>query len=434
MTAYTDLLQIDGDAPNSEQLVADHRLWDNMVERKMYVTGGIGAIRQWEGFGGDFFLPQSLDEGGCYSETCAAIGVMMWAQRLLTVSYRWPGSLLCAFQMTFLSADYCRFQMELDGRVGDIMELCLYNSVLTSMSHNGKAFTYHNQLASSDNDLDKRSDWFTVACCPPNIMRLLGQIGGYVWDFKRHDENHGNGVPEIVVHLFVSSNFHLPGDGRTSISQATLWPWDDTIKFTINGSSPLAMKVRIPSWATGYHMEPQCPDAVLHNGYLSIPSAWLASNQAFSLKLPQSPRWIAPPIQTGQDIVALARGPVVYCVEDLDNDWVQDHFKVRNLVESPRSRLILKQQTTFVDTQALVEESSMSDPETWVALNLKDGCRTLDLEETDRSPLTNVRARQQKLQAAKVVPRLNFVPYCLRSNRGGKGHMRVGLRVYSPTQ
>ena len=86
MTAYTDLLRIEGDCSDSERQVADRRLWDNMVERKMYVTGGIGAIRQWEGFGGDFFLPQSLDEGGCYSETCAAIGVMMWAQRLLTVS------------------------------------------------------------------------------------------------------------------------------------------------------------------------------------------------------------------------------------------------------------------------------------------------------------------------------------------------------------
>ena len=91
MTAYTDLLRIDGDAPNSKRQVADRRLWNNMVERKMYLTGGIGAIRQWEGFGGDFFLPQSLDEGGCYSETCAAIGVMMWAQRWLAVGLQSTG-------------------------------------------------------------------------------------------------------------------------------------------------------------------------------------------------------------------------------------------------------------------------------------------------------------------------------------------------------
>ena len=107
MTAYTDLLRIDNDAPDSERRIADHRLWDNMVERKMYVTGGIGAIRQWEGFGVDFFLPQSLDEGGCYSETCAAIGVMMWAQRLLTVCFHPSGSLLYQLQSTSRNADRC---------------------------------------------------------------------------------------------------------------------------------------------------------------------------------------------------------------------------------------------------------------------------------------------------------------------------------------
>ena len=90
LTAYSDLIRIEASANDSEQQKAVRRLWDNMVERKMYVTGGIGAIRQWEGFGVEFFLPQSLDEGGCYSETCAAIGVMMWAQRQLTVSYRIP--------------------------------------------------------------------------------------------------------------------------------------------------------------------------------------------------------------------------------------------------------------------------------------------------------------------------------------------------------
>ena len=103
MTAYADLLRIDGDASDSKRQVATHRLWNNMVDRKMYMTGGIGAIRQWEGFGGDFFLPQSLDEGGCYSETCAAIGVMMWAQRLLTVGELWPASLLSPSSWIFLT-------------------------------------------------------------------------------------------------------------------------------------------------------------------------------------------------------------------------------------------------------------------------------------------------------------------------------------------
>lgn len=85
-TAYTDLTRIDRGCSASHHYDAMIRLWDNMVQRKMYITGGIGAVRQWEGFGRDFFLPQSLDEGGCYAETCAAIGVMMWARMLLMVS------------------------------------------------------------------------------------------------------------------------------------------------------------------------------------------------------------------------------------------------------------------------------------------------------------------------------------------------------------
>ena len=223
--------------------------------------------------------------------------------------------------------------MELDGRVGDIMELCLYNSVLTSMSYNGKAFTYHNQLASSDNDLDKRSDWFTVACCPPNIMRLLGQIGGYVWDLQGQDTKE----PVVAVHLFVSSTFQLPiKDVKSSISQTTQWPWEDTIDFAINGDAAITLKIRVPGWASDHTMEPACPDAKVQNGYLTIPSAWLTSNKTFSLKVPMKPRWVAPPIQTGQEIVALARGPVIYCVEDFDNDWVQDHFKVRTLLLTVR--------------------------------------------------------------------------------------------------
>ena len=217
--------------------------------------------------------------------------------------------------------------MELDGRIGDIMELCLYNSVLTSMSHNGKAFTYHNQLASSDNDLDRRSDWFTVACCPPNIMRLLGQIGGYVWDLQGQDEQDAS---IVAVHLFVASKYQLPGkDSNTSISQKTDWPWQDTVRFEINGSAAVSLKIRIPIWAAEhYHLEPACSEASFKQGYLTLPSKWLSDNKSFSLKLPMQSRWVAPPLQTGQDIAALARGPVVYCVEDFDNDWAEGHFKV----------------------------------------------------------------------------------------------------------
>lgn len=145
LTAVADLLQYSSatDPPTEDYKAAVNRLWDNMVQKKMYLTGGIGAIKQWEGFGIDYFLPQSTDEGGCYAETCASVGVMMLAERML--------------------------QFELKGSIADIMELEFYNAMLTGMGCDGKQFTYVNQLASSDADPGRRSKWFTCACCPPNV-------------------------------------------------------------------------------------------------------------------------------------------------------------------------------------------------------------------------------------------------------------------------
>ena len=89
------------------------------------------------------------------------------------------------------------------------------------------------------------------------------------------------------------------------------------------------VKLRIPGWAPTHQLEPSCSGAVLEKGYLTLPGEWLEKNPSFRLTIPLSPRWVAPNPLTGQDTVALARGPVIYCVEDYDNTWVQDHFKVR---------------------------------------------------------------------------------------------------------
>jgi uncharacterized protein len=200
---------------------AIYRLWNDMVERKMYLTGGIGAIKQWEGFGLEYFLPQSTDEGGCYAETCAAIGVMMLAERML--------------------------QYDLNGRFGDIMELCLYNAMLISMSYDGSKFTYANQLASSEQDPSKREEWFTCACCPPNVLRLLGQIGGYVYSQKDSQD-------QVNVHLYVPSRYDFQSGGRpATLTQKSDWPWVGKIDFELEGqSSEMSLRLRIPAWAKAW--------------------------------------------------------------------------------------------------------------------------------------------------------------------------------------
>lgn len=223
LTAYADLIRLRGVGNSETQYTALVRLWDNMVNCKMSLTGGIGAQDKWEGFGIDYFLPQSTDEGGCYNETCAGIGVMMLAERLL--------------------------QIDLDGRFADVMELCFYNTVLTGMSSCGTRFTYVNQLASSDKDLSKREEWFTCACCPPNVTRLLGYIGGYLWT---HFSDVDRKTLEIHVHMYGSATLRVPhGKQHVELHQSSNWPWSGNLNFRLSSPVDVAttVKLRIPKWA-----------------------------------------------------------------------------------------------------------------------------------------------------------------------------------------
>ena len=224
VTAVADLVR-SGKSPDQKLKDAVYRLWDNMVDRKMYVTGGIGAMKQWEGFGIDYFLPQGTDDGGCYSETCAAIGIMMLAERIL--------------------------QYDLNRKFSDILELCLYNAVLTSMSYDGTKFTYVNQLASSEQDLSKREEWFTCACCPPNVLRLLGSIGGYVYSQAAGSEPSQS---QINVHLFVPSTYQFQADGQdATLTQKSNWPWEGKVGFELKTKSlGVSLALRIPEWATSW--------------------------------------------------------------------------------------------------------------------------------------------------------------------------------------
>ncbi|CAD0111513.1 unnamed protein product, partial [Aureobasidium uvarum] len=368
LTSVADLVRID--QGHSDLQAATYKLWNNMVNQKMYSTGGIGAIKQWEGFGLDYFLPQGSSEGGCYSETCAAIGVMMLAQRLL--------------------------QIDLEGKFTDIMELCLYNAVLTAMSTDGKKFTYVNQLASSDEDLSQRDDWFTVACCPPNMLRLLGTIGGYIWSYQSIATEKR---AQIDVHLYIGSKLAFEcGENTIALEQETNWPSSGDVKFKLHSNSvKVDLRLRIPGWAESWKIMPECPNAVLKKGYLSVPSDWLGQHPEFILSIPLKARILASHPLTNQSTVTVARGPVVYCVEDFDNAWVQDHF-------------------------AHVQDKSSGD--SFVALTVTHGASVLNTDAFEETPFL----LDDGLSKGTPLPSLEFVPYYFRANRGGKGHMRVGLK------
>ncbi|KAH6681843.1 hypothetical protein B0J14DRAFT_224407 [Halenospora varia] len=400
LTGLADLVSIRGKSSEKceVQTAALKRLWSNMTERKMYLTGGIGAIKQYEGFGIDYFLPPSTDEGGCYAETCAAIGVMMLAERMLQVS-----------ETCYKRSGYAnKSQIELDGKYADIMELCFYNSVMTGMSADGKAFTYVNQLASSDTDLSKRAEWFTCACCPPNVTRLLGYIGGYLWTHQVEKK-----LVQVNVHMYSSATLTIPVESSTvEIEQKSNWPWDGEIEFAVHSPAevPVTLKLRIPSWATSWQLSPDIPESQLEKGYLTLTPDWLKTNPKFQLNIPLLPRFISPHPYTNQDIAALARGPIVYCVEDVDNPWVDDHFK--NLTIDPACEVS--------ETRASIPD--IGEPYVGLAAHRATSHLAVNDYPAPHVPLGAV------IQQRPRIDKLHFIPYALRDNRGGKGHMRVGIR------
>lgn len=134
-----------------------------------------------------------------------------------------------------------------------MIELCLYNTVMTSMSHDGKAFTYDNQLASSDSNASRREEWFTCACCPPNVLRVLGMIGGYIWN---HQDRPQDKTTDIMVNLFIAATLKYDVGGESvELEQKTDWPWSGDIEYNLKASSvKVGLKLRIPGWAKSYEV------------------------------------------------------------------------------------------------------------------------------------------------------------------------------------
>ena len=194
-------------------------LWQNMVQRKMYVTGGIGSVHIYEGFGPEYDLPNETS----YAETCAAIGVMFLAQRKLVV--------------------------KCDASVADILELSMYNAMLAGISFDGKSFNYDNPIATVGCS-HQRSEWFKVFCCPSNICRLLNSLGGYLYGV-----DHVDNSTRLTVHTYVGGEVST---GQTTWRIETGWPWhgDTRISVTSTASESTILRLRIPGWAESHKVGP----------------------------------------------------------------------------------------------------------------------------------------------------------------------------------
>jgi len=267
-------------------LKACRKLWDNLTLRRMYVTGGIGPSRHNEGFTGDYDLPNET----AYAETCAAIALVFWANRMV--------------------------QFECDRKYADVMERALYNGVLSGISLDGTKFFYVNPLESRGEH--HRQDWFGCACCPTNIVRLLPSVGGYAYSRNETD---------AAVHLYIQGSAKLSLAGQeVTIRQETQYPWSGHVSLSVHmeRSAQFGLRLRIPGWCRGAGVavngESIDIPPLLVNGYVRIEREWQDGDKVeLELLMPVTRVRVHPEVRADVGKVALQRGPIVYCLEQADN-------------------------------------------------------------------------------------------------------------------
>lgn len=284
------------------------RIWENVVGRKLYLTGGIGARHQGEAFGDDYELPNA----SAYNETCAAIANALWNHRM--------------------------FLLHGEAKYIDVLERIVYNGFLSGISLMGDRFFYPNPLESDgrrkfNHGASERSPWFGCACCPPNVLRFLGSLGGMVYA-ARGDS--------VYVNLFVGGEADIDVAGRkVSLTQETRYPWAGVTRLAIGpeAAGEFAVHVRVPGWAVAKPVpgdlyryadgEGEGPEfrvngegvrPAMEKGYAVFRRAWKAGD-AIEMALPMPVRRVLAHEAVKEDAgrVAVERGPVVYCAEGADN-------------------------------------------------------------------------------------------------------------------
>jgi uncharacterized protein len=355
-------------------LETSERLWNNLATKRMYLTGGIGAAHNIEGFTQDYDLPDET----AYAETCATIGLMLWNHRLL--------------------------QFSGESKYADMIERALYNGFLSGVSLDGARFFYENPLASAGHH--HRQGWFTCPCCPPNLARILASVGQYFYS---------TGANDIWVHLYGQSTAKMQVSGReVSIRQMTKYPWEGDIRFEVGIASPqrFTLHLRMPAWGERWRVavngEPaeQATNSELSfgNGYIHLTREWHPGDTIeYSMEMPIQVIWAHPAVRDLQGRVALERGPIVYCLEGVDHMGV------------PLNRIA-------IDPHHVTNEFRVEHDE-----NLLGGISLLRGKGTivDESGWENVLYRNQG-PASKSID-ITAIPYYAWENRAA-GEMRIWLQ------
>ena len=287
---------------------ACRRLWESITKRRLYITGGIGSQYEGESFSEDYDLPNDT----AYAETCAAIGLIFFARRMI--------------------------MMDHDSKYADTMERALYNGVLSGMQLDGTRFFYVNPLeslpgisgecASHKAALAERPQWFPCACCPPNVARLIPSLAEYAWTVDANDRKLYANLyicGELDIGKCLSAGQNCQTGGRVLVE--TAYPYDGTVKYSFapEGDEPIRMTlmIRIPGWSrnTTVLRNGKAVDCLVEKGYAQINGPFTA-NDVIELELDMSVRRVFANTKVSDDSgkCAFARGPLVYCAEGADND------------------------------------------------------------------------------------------------------------------
>lgn len=369
------------------------RLWDNMVQKKLYITGGIGGTHMGEAFSFNYDLPNDT----AYAETCASIGLVFFARRMLEI---------CP-----------------DVQYADVMEQALYNTVLAGMALDGKSFFYVNPLEVLPEACHKderkfhvkpvRQKWFGCACCPPNLARTLSSVSSYA--FTEKDDT-------LFVHLYIGSDIKKTVNGTdVSVRMTSEFPWNGKITLQADSAdTPFTLALRIPGWCTSYQVSLlgaahnpisgseaitglDASEYTIKNGYLYITRKWNAK-ETLTLDFPMEIQvWNANP-NVREDIgrAAVTRGPITYCLEEADNgcdlhlltlDW--------NAPAQVRDFTVCGEPVKEILMQGFKEDKEKEAPQRLYR----------PVQTAEKSPVT-----------------LRFIPYYTWANRG-ENEMSVWVRV-----
>lgn len=317
MYLYSGMADVAALTGDKEYITAIDKIWNNMVGKKIYVQGGIGAVPGGERFGADYELPNTT----AYNETCAAIGDVFWNQRM--------------------------FLLHGESKYIDVMEKVLYNGLISGVGLDGKTFFYTNAMQVTNgvthHELEpERSGWFECSCCPTNMARFLPSLSGYMYAQK--DNN-------VFVNLFIAGTANMEvGNKKVSIVQSNNYPWNGALSFAVTPEVPtnFAIHIRIPGWAKAeaipsdlYAFQNKSASKIslklngkavaykVENGYAVINRQWKKGDN-IQLNLPMEVKKVIAnkALVDDKGKTALQRGPIIYCAEWKDNGGTVSHLAI----------------------------------------------------------------------------------------------------------